>query len=252
MQVRGKDGVRQVVVRRYPDDPQAQIHLTQQFALLEWLHARGQPVAEPLLIDTERTPALLTAFVPGSSEAPRLERAIPQLAEALSVLHSVSLDSPPLAPEREDPVEGLRQFLPDDPALDDLRDGLDTLTLPTAEPVLLHGDFWPGNVIWQDERLAAIIDWEDAAIGDPLCDLAGARVELLYAHDQSAADRLLAEYEAIRGAQDRGSLAIWEAFVCAAGLAHAHLWNLEPAFEARMRARGAALLADRARLLSAR
>jgi len=39
------------------------------------------------------------------------------------------------------------------------------------KPVLLHGDFWPGNVLWKDGRIAAVIDWEDAALGDPLADL---------------------------------------------------------------------------------
>jgi aminoglycoside phosphotransferase (APT) family kinase protein len=32
--------------------------------------------------------------------------------------------------------------------------------------VLLHGDFWPGNTLWKDGQLVAIIDWEDAASGD--------------------------------------------------------------------------------------
>ena len=27
-------------------------------------------------------------------------------------------------------------------------------------PVLLHGDFWPGNILWRDGRLVAVIDWE--------------------------------------------------------------------------------------------
>ena len=32
--------------------------------------------------------------------------------------------------------------------------------------------------MWRDGRLVAVIDWEDARIGDPLADLACARVEL--------------------------------------------------------------------------
>ena len=39
-------------------------------------------------------------------------------------------------------------------------------------PALLHGDYWPGNILWKDGRLAAVIDWEDACLGDPLVDLA--------------------------------------------------------------------------------
>lgn len=44
--------------------------------------------------------------------------------------------------------------------------------------VLLHGDFWPGNWLWSDGRLTAIIDWEDAARGDPLSDLAISRLDM--------------------------------------------------------------------------
>jgi aminoglycoside phosphotransferase (APT) family kinase protein len=45
---------------------------------------------------------------------------------------------------------------------------------------LLHGDYWPGNVLWRDGSLAAVIDWEDAALGEPLTDLAIARLDLLW------------------------------------------------------------------------
>ena len=47
-------------------------------------------------------------------------------------------------------------------------------------PGLLHGDFWPGNILWQGEHLAAVIDWEDACIGEPLSDLAIGRLDLLW------------------------------------------------------------------------
>lgn len=37
--------------------------------------------------------------------------------------------------------------------------------------VLVHGDFRVGNVVWQDDRPVALLDWERATLGDPLCDL---------------------------------------------------------------------------------
>ena len=55
--------------------------------------------------------------------------------------------------------------------------------------VVLHGDYWPGNVLWQDGRLVAVIDWEDASLGDPLADLATARVELLCRYGDDAMER---------------------------------------------------------------
>jgi aminoglycoside phosphotransferase (APT) family kinase protein len=34
-------------------------------------------------------------------------------------------------------------------------------------------------VLWRDGRIVAVIDWEDAQVGDPLADLANTRLELL-------------------------------------------------------------------------
>ena len=38
-------------------------------------------------------------------------------------------------------------------------------------PVPVHGDVAPGNLLVRDGRLAAVIDWGSAAVGDPACDL---------------------------------------------------------------------------------
>ena len=38
-------------------------------------------------------------------------------------------------------------------------------------PVWVHGDFLPGNILVQNNRLTAVIDFSDLGIGDPACDL---------------------------------------------------------------------------------
>lgn len=40
-----------------------------------------------------------------------------------------------------------------------------------VEPVLLHGDLIPGNVLVSDGRLRAVIDWGGIGAGDPAQDL---------------------------------------------------------------------------------
>jgi aminoglycoside phosphotransferase (APT) family kinase protein len=40
------------------------------------------------------------------------------------------------------------------------------------EPVLVHGDYRLGNLIWSGTEVVAVLDWEDAAAGDPYYDLA--------------------------------------------------------------------------------
>jgi aminoglycoside phosphotransferase (APT) family kinase protein len=45
-------------------------------------------------------------------------------------------------------------------------------TLPDGDPIgLFHGDYQPGNVLYNDGRLSGIIDWELAGIGSQLQDL---------------------------------------------------------------------------------
>jgi aminoglycoside phosphotransferase (APT) family kinase protein len=64
-------------------------------------------------------------------------------------------------------------------------------------PVLLHGDYWPGNVLWENGKLAGIIDWEDAQFGEPLADLANARLELLWAFGEDAMDSFTDAYKSV-------------------------------------------------------
>jgi aminoglycoside phosphotransferase (APT) family kinase protein len=50
------------------------------------------------------------------------------------------------------------------------RDGIDALD--GFEPVLLHGDLGAEHLLCANGRLAGVIDWGDARIGDPALDLA--------------------------------------------------------------------------------
>lgn len=36
---------------------------------------------------------------------------------------------------------------------------------------LVHGDYRMGNFIWHNNKIRAMLDWEIASIGDPMCDL---------------------------------------------------------------------------------
>ena len=45
-------------------------------------------------------------------------------------------------------------------------------SLRPVDPVYVHHDFWPGNTLWIEEKLAAVIDWEGGSIADPALDVA--------------------------------------------------------------------------------
>ena len=43
---------------------------------------------------------------------------------------------------------------------------------------LVHGDYWPGNLLWRRGRLIGVIDWEQPRLGDPTKDVATCRGDL--------------------------------------------------------------------------
>ena len=52
--------------------------------------------------------------------------------------------------------------------------------LVPGRETLVHGDFWPGNLIWRDDELVGVVDWEEAHVGDPLCDVGISRLDMLW------------------------------------------------------------------------
>lgn len=109
-----------------------------------------------------------------------------QLARSLARIHSIDASKyPPLAALPR-PEEGVT---PAQAALDKAETAFRTLSRdphpvfelafrwlrahlpPPAEPLFVHGDFRLGNVIFGEDGLRAVIDWELAHFGDPLEDL---------------------------------------------------------------------------------
>jgi Ser/Thr protein kinase RdoA (MazF antagonist) len=179
------------------------------------------------------------------------------MAQFLVGLHALdpsSLQLPGVDPI-EDPLAAVVPYLPATAAGDHARAMLGTGAMQRGvnRCVLLHGDYWPGNVIWHDGRLVAVIDWEDARLGDPLADLATARVELLCRYGDEAMERFTHQYLAARhdtiGPLRLDSLALWELYVSAAALATMGDWGLEPAEEAQRRRRTGRFLDRAARQL---
>lgn len=45
-------------------------------------------------------------------------------------------------------------------------------SVPPVATSLVHLDYWPGNVLWLDGKVTAIVDWDFASYGDPALDVA--------------------------------------------------------------------------------
>jgi aminoglycoside phosphotransferase (APT) family kinase protein len=83
-----------------------------------------------------------------------------------------------------------------------------------APEVLAHGDYWSGNVVWRDRRLAGIVDWSSAARGPRGYDVGWCRLDLVLLFDERIADVFLAAYEAAAG-QTLGDVTLWDRWAVA-------------------------------------
>jgi aminoglycoside phosphotransferase (APT) family kinase protein len=196
-----------------------------EYRLLQLLSAAGLPVQTPHHLDEAGevlpTPYLVIDYIEGEPVfAPAdLDDFLLQLAAQLARIHRLDGSRADLSflPKQAEKVAKTFAARPAilDVSLDEerIRKTLEPAwPLPQSnEPVLLHGDYWPGNILWRDGRLAAVIDWEDAALGDPLYDVAISRLEILWAFGIEAMHDFTTRYRAM-SAVDFGNLPYWDLY----------------------------------------
>lgn len=127
--------------------------------------------------------AFVTSFIPGEHD---LKMTWNQVREPLAeILHSLRQSTVPelhtLRPVRQwcggdqwpRIVEQLSSALDETVARTARRVVADVLTAePDSGRTLVHGDFGLHNLLWGGHALPAVIDWDNASVGDPAIDLA--------------------------------------------------------------------------------
>jgi aminoglycoside phosphotransferase (APT) family kinase protein len=211
--------------------------------------------------DIFSTPAVVIEYVEGTTEfAPAdLPEFILQCAGQLSRIHALDGSNPDVSflPKQEALVaEKLRERPATlDESLDEgrIRHALESVwpLPPRNGPALLHGDFWPGNLLWRDDRLVAVIDWEDAAVGDPLADVANSRLEILWAFGMEAMRLFTQRYQALT-AVDFTDLPYWDLWAALRPAGRLSEWAVGEATERAMRVGHRAFVAQAFETLSAR
>jgi len=167
--------------------------ISNEFHALTVLEQAGAPAPRPLFLDpgSDGLPPkyMVTSFVEGAADfLPSDDRAfVDALAATLADIHQIDVgdEAMSLLPDQEAILSGFLNVMPD--ALDETLEvtrilGVlkKTWPLPSRRKVLLHGDYWPGNVLWRDGSLSAVIDWEGCCVGHPLSDVAVMRLNLLW------------------------------------------------------------------------
>ena len=136
------------------------------------------------------------------------------LGGAIGLLHAAPVPSSCHLPMRKRPVEPVdfdaaRRSQPSRPLLAHAEQLLRQLPVPHHPSVFVHGDFWHGNTIWDDERLAGIVDWECAGIGHPGIDLGMQRCDAALIAGGRASDHVLHGYESTTGRR-ASDVAYWD------------------------------------------
>lgn len=227
-----------------------------EFQLLKVLKATGLPTPDSLfLCETHQPPFLITAFVEGAArlDAAHIEANCRRLAEALNAIHSLELSEYELSflPHIDDAINKDRAPRTTEQLLihKAMQRALPRVTLNA--PALLHGDFWPGNLLWNGDELAAIIDWEDAMLGDPLADLGKSRLEILWALGPETMNLYSAHYLALNHKLNTSALPFWDLWG-ASRLSHYPSFAPAPEAVPRMRAQYDGFVADAIGRLEAR
>ncbi len=177
-----------------------------EFRLLRLLQVAGIAPPIPRHADEE---CIVTTYVEGESGTRQSDPA--QLAAALAELHRADWSAVDLS------------FVPH------VAEG------STQHEALVHGDFWPGNTIWDDGQFVALIDWEDAAVGDPLVDLGNGRLEVLFAFGEDAMEEFTDAYRVAMTELSYAELPRWDLFAVRRLVPEMPKWGLDPAREKELR-----------------
>ncbi|HRF61254.1 MAG TPA: phosphotransferase [Fimbriimonadaceae bacterium] len=182
-----------------------------EFEVLAATHGAGLPVPRPLAFGSgwllmEMLDGTATAF----TDDPKAYAE--QMATTLARIHVVEVHTPAFSML----METRRTFTPPDgePNLE-LREPevasalIDSLPDDPGPYGLRHGDYWPGNVLWQQGRITGVIDWENALKGPAIADLAVSRLDMWWVFGREAMDHFTACYVACRPI-DLGALRYWD------------------------------------------
>lgn len=198
------------IVRQFSASALAQrpASIDMEYGLLEILSSKNLPVSRPVAIDQQGiffgSPSLVLEYLHGETNFSI--SAIPdrgeKIAKLLAQVHNVDLHQlekvgvPPLSTNLDD-LCGIKSKITEELMNEFfIREQLERCWPPKNQNpfVLLHGDMWNGNILWQRKRISGLIDWEDAFIGDPLVDLAGSRCDLVYTFGMETVEKFTNTY----------------------------------------------------------
>lgn len=195
---------RRVVVKLYPDGDRT---ASLEWSRLEFAQRVTALAPEPIVADLESVwfgrPAVVMARMPGRPDiTPKnVDSWVASLAQALAELHKTALDGAASALTPPSPIETWHPPAGEHGPLNAAAVSAVTARLPSlsSECVFTHGDFHPGNVLWNRGRISGIVDWSAAGLGARWSELAYCRADVCLLLGPDVADRLADAYSGIVG-----------------------------------------------------
>jgi aminoglycoside phosphotransferase (APT) family kinase protein len=226
----GDRSVRPLIVRRDPPASLLDSDRRTEFRVLSaasnigipvprmyWLEEDGRWLDRPFMV-MERMPGTAPpVVVPATERAETRHRLAEQFVDHLAKIHRadwrrlglgfLDVPSPGTAAARAQVEWWEREYqrskLEERPVLAIALDWLSRHLPETRDITLVHADYRAGNVLYQGDRITAILDWEMAHLGDPMEDLAWAVLRFWSSADLCQGmlthDEMLAAYERAAG-----------------------------------------------------
>jgi Putative homoserine kinase type II (protein kinase fold) len=182
-------------LKEEPDIPE------HEAAALQTAVALHLPAPQYLALDRsglfDSTPALLMSCLPGRVELtpPNMEDWLLQQARFLANFHRQPAPAfawryrPYLAADHLTPPQATVH-----PQLWQKAIALVQAGAPLYTPCFIHRDFHPVNLLWEQNRLAGVVDWVNACLGPAGVDVAWNRQNLAAMYGPEVADRFLDLY----------------------------------------------------------
>ena len=232
------DGASRMVLRRYGPwyAERGENAAAREIRTLELLQRAGIPAPAPIWESTDGVfdeQAIIISFVEGQPDlAPRdpFDWA-EQLAGVLAQIHSIKVEDQDLEVFPEGAGEDVQRMAEHPELVLEHPLGEDLLRRRVmlggrrieSDPVFSHTDFWPGNIMWRDDVLQAVVDWESPARGDREMDVAYCALDIRYLKMDRVADRFIQAYREKTG-EALPNLAHWEAIALCRPMPDIAVW----------------------------
>jgi aminoglycoside phosphotransferase (APT) family kinase protein len=246
LEARRKDGnVDKVVVRRYKifGNYDRGEKAGREFKTLELLNRYQVAAPQALLLDESgdilSSPGIVVSFVPGHLKMDTLANPTDwarKLAQMLAKIHSIPCNEEEQSfllkgnaeatwfLNSERPPTYIQKYPGGIEVWQILHDQFSTIQ--PSPPVLLHLDYWSGNILWDENEISAVIDWEEAAYGDPGVDVGYALMNITLMGLSEAADKFLQVYEMETGSMLK-NLGFWELAAAVRPMTDPQDWRID-------------------------